>query len=66
MPPIFKRMTEAFAETDIVTIDEEIERLNALEMTGALRDEIEHIKDAVLIMDYDEAAKLMGELLAAH
>jgi hypothetical protein len=64
LPPIFKRMIEAFAETDIVAIDGEIERLNALGMTGALRDEIEHIKDAVLIMDYDEAEKLMRELLA--
>ena len=63
LPRIFKKMADAFAEIDLVCIDEEINNLNALNMNGALRDKIEQIKDAVMLMDYDGADKLIRKLL---
>ena len=44
-------------------IDSEIEKINALTLSGALKDEIEQIKDAVMMMDYEKAAAHMHRLL---
>ena len=63
LPSIFERMTGAFAEIDLVSIDGEIEKLNALNLTGALKEAIERIKDAVMMMDYDGANELIKQLL---
>ena len=63
LPPIFKRMTAAFNDMDFTAIDAAIESLNALNPAGALKEEIEKIKDSVLIMDYEGAVAVMGELL---
>jgi HPt (histidine-containing phosphotransfer) domain-containing protein len=67
LPLIFEKLTLAFADTDFPAIDRGIESLNALakrgEMDGALKEEIEHIKDAVLMMDYDDAQEVMRKLL---
>jgi hypothetical protein len=68
LPPelasIFRRMKEAFAEIDLTLIDKETERLDALNLTGALKQEIERIKDMVMMMDYDGAAEIMDKLLS--
>jgi HPt (histidine-containing phosphotransfer) domain-containing protein len=61
-PPVFEILKEAFAEMDIVTIDREMERLNSLNPAGALKEAIERIKDAVLVMDYDEAAEVIRKI----
>jgi len=63
LPGIFKTMTSAFAEVDLVSIDKEIDKINALDLCDALRERIEQIKDAVLMMDYDEAQIYMQELI---
>ena len=63
LPAVFERMVSAFDDTDLVLIDKELENLNALEMSSALREEIEQIKDLVMIMDYDGAAKYISNLL---
>jgi len=63
LPDIFKRMINAFDETDLTTIDREIENLEALNPGGALKEEIEKIKDRVMMMDYDNAAEIMRKLL---
>ena len=52
---IFEKLKKAFNETDFLAINEGIESLNSLNLEGALKEEIEKIKDAVLIMDYDGA-----------
>jgi hypothetical protein len=36
-----------------------MEAINELHLNGALKEEIEKIKDAVMLMDYDSAAELM-------
>jgi signal transduction histidine kinase/CheY-like chemotaxis protein/HPt (histidine-containing phosphotransfer) domain-containing protein len=63
LPSIFKKLTAAFAETDFLAIDEATERLNALNPEGAFKEEVEKIKDAVMMMDYAGAEKIMQELL---
>jgi CheY-like chemotaxis protein/nitrogen-specific signal transduction histidine kinase/HPt (histidine-containing phosphotransfer) domain-containing protein len=63
LAPIFGRMKEAFAEMDLTLVDKETERLDALNPAGALKQEIERIKDMVMMMDYDGAAELMDKLL---
>ena len=63
LPPIFQRLTAALTKMDFLAIDDGIESLNALDPSGALKDEIERVKDAVLMMDYDGAIAKMRELL---
>ena len=60
IPEILERMLNAFNVTDILAINREIKNLDALELSGALKENIEQIKDAVLIMDYSKAAEVIG------
>ena len=62
--PIFESLTEAFHETDIIVIDECLERLAALSLTGSLGDEIEQLTDAVIMTDFDFAREIMRRLIA--
>jgi CheY-like chemotaxis protein/HPt (histidine-containing phosphotransfer) domain-containing protein len=63
LPIIFKRMTDALDEINFMALDEEIEKLDALNTSGALKEEIELLKDAVLIMDYDGAVETMQNIM---
>jgi len=63
LPSIFGKLEDAFAGMDFVSIDANIGNLDALNTEGSLKEEIEQIKDAVLVMDYDGAAELMRKLL---
>ena len=63
LPPIFERMKNAFDDVDLVLIDEEIENLDALNLSGALKERTEQIKDAVMMMDYDGATAYINQLL---
>ena len=63
LPPILRRLLEAFGEADLASIDDEIGNLSELGLEEALKDEIEDIKDMVMIMDYDGAAECIEKLL---
>ena len=63
LPPILCKLLNAFDEVDLVLIDEEIKKLNALRLTRTLEEEIEQIKDSVLMMDYEKATKNIRILL---
>jgi CheY-like chemotaxis protein/HPt (histidine-containing phosphotransfer) domain-containing protein len=63
LPPIFEKMMDAFEKMDLVLIDREVENLKALNAEGALKEEIEHITDMVMMMDYESAAEEMHKLL---
>jgi len=63
MPQIFARLISAFAKTDLMLIDKEVESLDALKLSGALEEEVEQIKDMVMMMNYDDATKKMHNLL---
>jgi CheY-like chemotaxis protein len=59
---IFDKLTTALDTSDFVTIDNCIEELADLNPGGTLQEEIEKIKDAVLVMDYEGANKVMEKL----
>ena len=63
--PILKKMLDAFTEIDFLTINEELEKLDAMALDSALKERIEQISDAVLIMNYDDAGKVIQELLGS-
>jgi PAS domain S-box-containing protein len=63
LPPVFLRLTAALAEMDFLAIDEGTESLDAMNTDGTLKDEIERVKDSILMMDYKGAIKIMQELL---
>jgi len=60
---VFDKLKIAFYEADFFVIDEEMENLDALDLDSALKDEIDKIKDAVMMMDYNGALEVMSKLL---
>jgi len=65
LPEIFDTMTTAFTKMDCRTIHHAMDKLYALNPDGMLKEGIEKIADAVLVMDYDGAREAMQELLSA-
>ena len=63
LPQIFENLMNAFDEIDLVHIDQEIGKINALGLTGRLKNELEMIKDSVMMMDYAGAARHIHQLL---
>ncbi|MCL1975410.1 MAG: ATP-binding protein [Firmicutes bacterium] len=62
LPNIFKRLTNAFIDIDLVNIDKEVENLDALMLSGELQEKVEQIKDMVMMMDYEGAMDKMNKL----
>jgi CheY-like chemotaxis protein len=60
---IFDKLVIAFDEPDFIAINQSMEELNSINPGGALQEELEKIKDAVLVMDYDNANETMQDLL---
>ncbi|MCL2093417.1 MAG: ATP-binding protein [Treponema sp.] len=63
---IFITMKQAFSQSHFLDIDEGIKNLHALGLKGALQDEIEKIKDAVIVMDYEGAIAIMDDLVNSN
>ncbi|MCL2473086.1 MAG: Hpt domain-containing protein, partial [Treponema sp.] len=63
LPEIFRQMMKAFNEINFLAINESLDSLDAMNVSGALKEEIEQIKDAVLVMDYDGASVIMQRLM---
>ncbi|MCL1791467.1 MAG: ATP-binding protein [Peptococcaceae bacterium] len=59
---IFTNLADALNKTDILAIDQEMESLNALGLSGTLNDEIEFLNDAVMMMDYENAKRLIESI----
>jgi CheY-like chemotaxis protein len=62
LPPILEKLTAALHATDYSAIDKGMESLDKLNPTGALKEEIEQIKDAVMMLDYESALAVMRKL----
>ena len=60
---ILEKLMDAINEIDLVLIDNEIENIDGLDLSGGVGDEIEKIKDAVMMMDYSIAAENIEKLL---
>jgi len=60
---VLTRMAEAMESTDFSALYEEIDLLDGMEFSEALNDEIENLKSAVLIMDYDTGGRIITRLM---
>ena len=63
LPPVFEKLRDAFGKNDFSAIDEGMESLNALKAGGVLKEEIDKINEAVLMIDYKGAMEVMQRLL---
>jgi CheY-like chemotaxis protein len=61
--PVFDTLLVAFKATDFLAIDDGMERLNTFNTDSSLKGEIEKIKEAVVVMDYEGAAEVIKKLL---
>jgi len=59
---IFANLAKAFNKTDLMAVNDEIESLKKLALKGSLKEEAEKIINAVMVMDYDGALKIMNAL----
>jgi signal transduction histidine kinase/response regulator of citrate/malate metabolism len=63
---VFNKLTAAFEKTDFMAIDEGMQSIKVLQSNSALDEtlnkEIEKIKYAVLMMDYDSAIKIIRSM----
>ena len=60
----FERLKTAFDKIDFAAIDNEIGNMDALNLSAALKEETELIKNAVLVTDYEKAMLVMQKLLS--
>ncbi|MCL1815602.1 MAG: response regulator [Treponema sp.] len=63
LPSVFEKLKTAFEKNDFEAMDEGMQSLNALMADGALKEEIDKINEAVLMIDYKGAMKVMDKLL---
>jgi len=65
LPAIFEKLTNAFKELDLLLINQEMENIDALNLSGRLGDKVEQIKDTVMMMDYAGAIENIEQLLSS-
>jgi CheY-like chemotaxis protein/HPt (histidine-containing phosphotransfer) domain-containing protein len=63
MQEILQNLVNAFEAIDLVIIDEQLIKLNEFEVSDTVKEEIDVIEDAILIMDYDKATQHIEQLL---
>ena len=63
LPSIFEKLKAAFGKNDFAAIDDAMESLAALAPGGALKEEIDKINEAVLMIDYKGAMDVMQKLV---
>jgi HPt (histidine-containing phosphotransfer) domain-containing protein len=63
LPPILKKLKAAIEQNDFSAIDDAVESLDAFNPDGALKEETDKIKDAVMMMDNEGALEVIRELL---
>ncbi|MDR2965033.1 MAG: Hpt domain-containing protein [Treponema sp.] len=59
---ILQNLAAAIDETDFMAINEGVEKLDTLKVGGVLYEEIEKIKDAVLVMEYETALEVIKNI----
>ena len=63
LPLLFKNLMAAFDTADYYAIDRVVKNLEALNTESGMKEEIEKIVDAVIVMDYEGAREIMLKLL---
>ena len=66
LPVILNRMAEAFENYDSIVLEREALHLDELELTGAIKEEVERIKEAAMIMNSEVAIELIEGLISNH
>ena len=61
--PILKRMKEAIDSMDLLAIYDEIDLLDQMDFKAALFGEVEKLKNAAMLMNYDFATEIIDRLL---
>ncbi|MCL2479220.1 MAG: hypothetical protein FWF22_06945 [Treponema sp.] len=61
--PVLERLAAALDNTDFTAIDEGLNSLDPIVPGSAISDDIEQIKNAILMMDYEKAKETIGRLL---
>jgi CheY-like chemotaxis protein len=61
---VFAKLKEIFAQSDYDKIDETLEQLDALSLTGIYAEEVKHLKEMVSMMDFEGAVHIMDELIS--
>ena len=64
IPQIFYKLIDAIDKMDFTVIDEALEDFGSLNLNGVIKAEIEEIKDAIMMMDYDSAMDKMRKVLS--
>jgi len=62
---ILSEMMDSVKEMKYVEINDNLKELDSLNLRGALKDEIEKIKDEIIIMNYDSAMEKIQKLITA-
>jgi HPt (histidine-containing phosphotransfer) domain-containing protein len=62
LPPILQRLTTAMADMDFDVLFQEIDNLNALELVGAVKEDVEILIEAVQTTNYEHAAVIIERL----
>ena len=60
---VFKVLLNSFKNFDLMMIDRQIDKLDSFNFSGALKNEIEQIKETIMMMNYDKATGLISKLL---
>jgi CheY-like chemotaxis protein len=64
LPPILARLSNSMKNNDYGALYGDIDSLNELELSGALKDEIENLNSAVMIMNYKYAEVIIERILS--
>ena len=59
---ILTKIKEGIKEMKYVEINNELKQLETLSLSGVLKDEIEEIKEAIIMMDYDSTLEIIDKL----
>ncbi len=60
---LFSELEKAFDKMDFLGIHDTMQALGTMNLSGALKDTVRQIQDAVLIMEYEEAKEIIWKVL---
>ena len=63
LPPVLKHLSAAMDKKDFTALFEELDLLDALEIPGNLQEEINNLKEAACMMNYEHAQSIIARLL---
>jgi hypothetical protein len=59
---IFRELIDAIGESNYLKIEKMVKELDSFDFGSPLKEEIETIEDAVMMMDYESAVEMMRKL----